>query len=178
MEAEVDFKPNRRKGIPTVTPEDFWKRIVKPEGCWLYDGAKEVNGYGYLSNPLGNKPKFITAHKLAWILTNGPVPEGKSVLHSCDVRACVNPAHLRLGTHQENMDDMLGRHRRVTKLTADQVREIRQRLSTYPTDRRLPNGLLKNMGAEYGVTDKTIWEIRTNPDKWRHAVPHPSKVEK
>jgi hypothetical protein len=84
-EETIEIKPNRRLGRLTVlTPEQFFGRILKPSGCWLYDGAKEINGYGYLSNPFGDSPKFITAHRAAWIYTHGPIPEGMIVCHTCD----------------------------------------------------------------------------------------------
>lgn len=160
MEAEVEIKENRRLGVLEVTPDEFWDRIIKPEGCWLYDGAKEINGYGYLKNPLGEKPKYITAHRLAWILTYGPVPDGKVVMHTCDVRSCVNPQHLRLGTHEENMADMRAKKRgtygersSTAILTEEAVRYIR---SVYWCKGKRSNApeLAKKYGCSPGAVHK------------------------
>lgn len=167
MEDEVVIKQNRRRSIPAVTPEDFWRRIVKPDGCWLYDGCKEINGYGYLQNPLGDTPKFITAHRLAWILTFGPVPEGMHVMHKCDVRACVNPEHLRLGTHQENMDDKTAKRRNISILTPEDVREIRAAYAALGNVKKVPNGFNEALGKKYGVGGKTVWEVRRGIN-WSH----------
>ena len=84
--------------------ERFWARVQKGDGCWIYGGAKlpkEIGGYGWVSY----KGKRIGAHRLAWMLTNGPIPPGMEVCHSCDNGPCCNPAHLFLGTHAENMGD-------------------------------------------------------------------------
>ena len=143
MEADITIPENKNtaKARGTITPEMFWQRVLKPDGCWLYDGAKEANGYGYLSNPLGDKPKFITAHRLAWILTNGPIPEGMRVLHTCDIRSCVNPEHLRLGTDFDNAMDKMMKGRAVGVLSAGQVREIRRRLAAGEKQSRIARAL-------------------------------------
>ena len=77
-----------------------------PDDCWEWTGYRE-NGYGraFVTG------KSTRTHRLAWEHANGPIPEGAFVLHSCDNRACCNPAHLRVGTHQDNMDDMSSRKR-------------------------------------------------------------------
>jgi hypothetical protein len=72
-----------------------------PDACWIWQGAKMTKGYGVVHF----NGKLIGAHRMAWILANGPIPEGKYVCHSCDVRTCVNPAHLWLGTAQSNNED-------------------------------------------------------------------------
>jgi hypothetical protein len=126
-DAEIDIKPNRRhRANDEITAELFWQRIMKPVGCWLYTGAKESNGYGYLQNPFGDKPKFLTAHRAAWIYANGPIPEGMLVLHRCDVRSCINPEHLFLGTHSENATDKAVKGRAGAVITPEQVREVRR----------------------------------------------------
>ena len=151
-----------------MTPEKFWTRIQKPVGCWLYDGAKESNGYGYLTNPFPDGPQFITAHKLAWILTNGPVPDGLLVLHKCDIRACCNPDHLFLGTDADNINDGIakGRINRITraKLTEDQVREIRRDFKA--VSKRRTNA--RELAGRYNISVGVIHRIVTG-DIWTHV---------
>ena len=153
------INPNRRSSIKHTTPEVFWQRMKKPVDCWLYDGARDVNGYGYLKNPLGDSPKFTTAHRLAWILTNGPIPEGMQIRHKCDIRNCCNPAHLELGTHADNMTDKMQRRRCSSKLNEAQVREIRELVKTKGN---------KEVAELYGVTPCTIWCIKARR-KWKHV---------
>lgn len=66
------------------------------------------------------------AHRVSFLLFKGPIPKGLFVLHSCDIRHCVNPEHLRVGTHEENMRDALVRGHLRVKLTPEQVIEIRR----------------------------------------------------
>jgi hypothetical protein len=92
--------------------ERFWEKVI-PEpnsGCWLWMGALIGNGYGLLGGgPRGSKALF--AHRFSWELHNGLVPDGLWVLHRCDVRHCVNPAHLFLGDRTENIRDMYAKGR-------------------------------------------------------------------
>lgn len=85
----------------------FWNKVEKTTSCWLWIGSKTGSGYGKLKR----KGKFYTAHRVSWEVYNGPIPKGMLVLHTCDVRNCVNPKHLFLGTHQDNMDDMVRKGR-------------------------------------------------------------------
>lgn len=81
---------------------------VKPsdDGCWIWQLSKfKTTGYG--------KFRGYVAHRASWMAFRGPIPEGLCVLHRCDVRACVNPAHLFLGTQQENLRDMTEKGRAV-----------------------------------------------------------------
>lgn len=85
----------------------FWARIEKTDGCWWWRGPLMPNGYGHLVAD-GIRYK---AHRLSYQLAHGPIPSGLLVLHSCDNRGCVNPAHLRIGTQVDNMEDCVARGR-------------------------------------------------------------------
>lgn len=91
--------------------ERFWMKAKKMEsGCWIFQGCKDKWGYAHFAV----KHKRHQAHRFAWMLANGPVANGLHVLHRCDNPPCVNPAHLFLGTNEENMLDkrLKGRERR------------------------------------------------------------------
>ncbi len=103
----------------------------RTDDCWLFTGCKDGGGYGNLP-ALGQ----VKAHRVSWLVHRGPIPKGMKVLHKCDVRNCVNPTHLFIGTQADNVRDMMekGRHRVVpqygernpmARLTRPQVDEIR-----------------------------------------------------
>lgn len=97
---------------PKRTPllERFWSRVEKTENCWLYGGKTFGNKYGTITTG-GHNGKNLTAHRLSYELHHGPVPRGKFVCHKCDVKNCVNPAHLYAGDHEDNTRDIVERQR-------------------------------------------------------------------
>src|ERR1035437_9401783 len=114
------------------------------DGCWPFKGAKNWNGYGSFVR----RGKRYKAHRVVYELAHGPIPEGKSICHSCDNPPCCNLKHLWAGSHRENMADMGAKGRVVTnprrgtasiqaKLTDDQVRSIR---SEYVRQKPGPRG--------------------------------------
>lgn len=138
----------------------FTDKVRKTETCWLFEGGIGKSGYGvfWLDG------KSISAHRFAYELWIGELPEGAMVLHSCGNRTCVNPAHLRLGDHAENMRDMVqhGKHLRgerhhFTPLTKDDVRDIR---ASYDTTKRL--------ARRYGISTTAIYNIKARKS-WKHV---------
>lgn len=149
-----------------ITKEVLQSRIlVKPEtGCWIYMG---VSGEGLVDLYPRTKVrgKTILIHRLSYMLYVGPIPDGLDLLHSCNNPHCCNPAHLRAGTHTENMQDKVlanTQHRPTggknvkAKLSEEQVRLIL-------ADPRK----VSVIAAEYGVTRTNIHDIRAR-NTWTH----------
>jgi hypothetical protein len=90
-----------------LTEEHFWSQFDKTGECWIWTGSKTPTGYGKHTV----KGVTISTHRLAWMLTHGPIPEEMCVCHHCDVPPCGNPEHLFLGTQQENIWDMFKKKR-------------------------------------------------------------------
>ncbi len=152
----------------------FEERIKKhsaPEpnsGCWLWTKCTDTNGYGQTTV----NRRTRQAHRLSYEVFRGPIPKGKWVLHSCDTRCCVNPDHLRLGTPQDNSDDMVRRGRSGrgerggnAKYTEAQVMAWRDRYSK--------NERMKDIAASEGVPYPTLYEA-VRGKKWTH-LPVPPK---
>jgi hypothetical protein len=146
----------------------FESRVVEvlPSGCQIWMGGINDQGYGLIRHGLRHK----RAHRVAWEMANGPIPEGLVVLHRCDVPSCVNPAHLSVGTQAENLKDMFakGRQKRTgakgerqgsVKLTAEAVRSIRQLFGTIPT---------KQIAAMFHVDPSNVRLIAARK-AWRHV---------
>lgn len=131
------------------------------ERCAIWPITDKRNGYAVMKHRGG----FIKVYRLMYELFVGPIPKGMSVLHSCDNPACINPAHLRVATHAENMAEMArkGRSARGTrhpcaKLTEDLVREIRTSDET-----------LHQLAARLGMGISALGSVRRR-ETWRHIV--------
>lgn len=175
----------------------FWPKVKQTEGCWLWLGAKNPDGYGVFRI----KNRGTSAHRIAYALKVGHIPTGVSVLHSCDNRSCVRPDHLFLGTQLENVNDMMkkGRgHKARGDLNASRLYpEKRPRGDTHPfrlhpelhaQGERAANAKLKEgqvieirrswearelsqhaLARKYGVTLTTVNSI-VNGKTWRHLL--------
>jgi len=95
-----------RHGLPIL--ERLAAHAPATEGCWLWQGAHDGDGYGLVKVD----GKLRRAARVAWEATYGPIPAGLSVLHSCDNPPCIRPDHLMVGTQRANIRDMLGKGRR------------------------------------------------------------------
>ena len=89
--------------------ERFWEKVARAgaEECWLWTAGLGTDGYGSIGVSRG----AVRAHRVSWEIAFGAIPSGLCVLHKCDVRTCVNPSHLFLGTTQDNTADMVSKGR-------------------------------------------------------------------
>lgn len=142
--------------MPTLA-ERFWEKVdVRgPDECWNWIRCKMPYGYGKFG--INNKTQM--AHRVSYELANGPIPKGLFVCHTCDNPRCVNPAHLFVGTHADNMRDMTGKRRQtigernaMAKLTSAEVAEIRSRCVGH-------RGEQVRIAREFGVSNSTICNI-------------------
>lgn len=138
----------------TSATDRLWSRVEKTDGCWLWTGAKNTGGYGMIQ--VGGRP--IGAHRLSWELAHGPIPKGAMVLHSCDVRHCVRPDHLRVGSALENAADAVARGRKRSHYDyLVSLRSAALRLGVQPATLRqqIRNGKL-------AATMLGGWHVRTS----------------
>lgn len=159
-----------------LTPADesrFWAKVNKDgptmphmdTPCWVWTATKVRTGYGQIK--VGGK--MILSHRVAWTIENGPIPPGLCIIHQCDNPSCARASHLHIGTHQDNMDDMAAKGRRVVArgedqgratLTSSNVIEIRAKYAAGGTT-------LKGLAAQFGVSFGLIGHI-INRRLWKH----------
>lgn len=146
----------------------FWNKIKKagPDECWEWQRGKEKNGYGHT----WFHKRQMRAHRVAFELAYGDIPEGMLVCHSCDNPPCCNPRHLFLGTNRDNHADCVkkGRSRRGSKsnkakLTESQVLEIRNAYTG-------KWGHQTELSKLYGVSTWVISSI-VRGESWKHVLP-------
>lgn len=100
--------------VPPAARVRFSRRVDvrSPSECWPYLGVITQHGYGTMSITVAGVSRPVGAHRIAYRIAKGPIPDGMVVMHSCDNPRCVNPAHLSLGTQRENMADMFAKGRK------------------------------------------------------------------
>lgn len=100
-------EPSTPMDLSAADLDRFWRQVQKGPDCWLWTGTRTTAGYGQFNL----HDRHWQAHRVAWQLTNGPIPDGLWALHHCDVPHCVRPDHVFLGTHTDNMRDAADKHR-------------------------------------------------------------------
>lgn len=154
----------------------FWQKAAltaNTDHCW--DWQRTITRTGYAMTTLTHKPdvfqstnaKTVSAHRLAYALFYKSDPGGRMVLHSCDNRRCINPHHLRLGTHRDNMDDAVSRKRHArgerstrSKLSEKDVVQMRQ-LSAEGMDYR-------DIARQFPIVEARHVKNVINRKAWRH----------
>lgn len=142
--------------------ERFWEKVErrKPDECWPWLGST-AGGYGRLFSMEDGQRKVVAASRLSYEIANGLIPKGMEVLHECDNPPCVNPKHLHLGTHADNMKEASERRRfknhvrgsrhHNAVLTPAKARAVRRR--------RVAGESLRSIAASYGVSKTTVQRV-------------------
>lgn len=151
--------------------DHFWAKVDKrgPDECWEWQGKTNPKGYGQVKHR-----GMQTAHRIAWYLTNGEIPEGGWICHHCDNRVCCNPAHLYVGDGLTNATDRRERGRSRprrgedngrSKLTVEQVDEIR---AAFPGG-RFRRGQRQELAERFGVTGQSIY-FAVKGETWKGSA--------
>ena len=135
-------------------------------GCWLWVGGLGAKAYGSIRSESGKK---IGAHRLSYEMHKGPIPLGMFVRHKCDNPPCVNPDHLEVGTHTDNMCDMYKRQRNRQRKGSSHHKAILDEATVAAIKQTLSEGVTGALLAvKYNVSVSTISLIRRGKI-WRHV---------
>ena len=158
--------------------EALWSRVDKSGGqdnCWLWTAGTTTGGYGEITY----KQKGHYAHRTAYELVIGPIPDGMLVCHKCDNRLCCNPEHFFLGSISDNISDMhakgrayhaLGERHGKAQLTEKQAREIKALMvPAWVYGRRKYTTKVSDVAKAYGVSDATISNLIAGRI-WKHLT--------
>ncbi|MBW4599742.1 MAG: HNH endonuclease [Calothrix sp. FI2-JRJ7] len=181
---------------PQNFEDKFWQRVEKTETCWLWKSSKTRDGYGLFQKD--GRRQY--AHRIAWELYHKtPIPNGMFICHVCDVPSCVRDSHLFLGTHKDNMQDMISKGRNFAITKPERIaRGERHRSRTKPesivkgeavntaklTQQQIdeirrryhpkaryghPGSRAGQLAQEFGVSRSQIWKIVTNK-AWKAEI--------
>ena len=144
----------------------FWTHVDRsagPEACWLWTGFIRENGYGII----GIKGKEYKAHRVSYFIEHGRIDNDRLVLHHCDVRSCVNPAHLFLGTPKDNSQDAVKKGRNTRLYGEDNGKAKLTRAAVLKIRRMCRSGQMyqKTVARLFGVSEATVSYV-VNGGRW------------
>lgn len=141
----------------------FWVKVQKGDGCWEWSATKNNRGYGMV----GINYHHYLAHRISYLIHNGPFQKRAKVLHKCDNPKCVNPEHLFLGSMKDNTKDMLEKGRGAVgtrsihaKVTEDDVLQMRIMSSE--------GASTAEIARRFGLTPGTV-SVAVRGLKWKHV---------
>lgn len=153
---------------PLNTAQKFWSRTQKTDTCWLWKGTRTLKKHGKTRGLFSFHGSYRQVHRLAYEFCYGSIENGLYVLHKCDVTDCVNPSHLFLGTHRDNMEDMKKKGRSAkgskhgrAKITESNVQEMRRQY--YAGVKSGPT-----LASEYGLSISTTMDA-IRKISWKHV---------
>ena len=150
---------------------NYWNKVAVqgPIECWPWTASTRGDGYGAfgIGNVKDGTKRMVSSHRLAYYLSHNDQWPENYACHTCNNKLCCNPGHIYDGTHQDNMDDMTsgdrqarGENQGLSKLTEDQVLEIRSRYEPWIVT-------LRTLAAEYGISNQVIHDI-IQRRIWKH----------
>lgn len=166
------YDRQRREAADSMLADRFYSYVEKTDGCWIWRGPTSPDGYGVLTY----HNRATRAHRLAYIIAHGAIPDGTIICHTCDNPRCVRPDHLYAGSFSDNRRDAQERNRWARKnienvprgernskarLTEDDVRDIRTSLARGETQAAI--------AKRYGVKQVTISNIKLGVT-WKHVT--------
>lgn len=146
----------------------FWSKVKIEEWdeCWEWQATKNWGGYGQV-----RKGKMVLAHRVAWELIFGPIPNEMNVLHKCDNRACCNPNHLFLGTNQDNVNDRVAKGRSARFIGEKHPRVKLAELEVINILDEYKRGISrKNIAQKYNIGMSQLHRI-IHGQSWKHIKP-------
>ena len=152
-----------REDTPEYLLERFLPRIDRrdPDECWEWTSTLNATGYGVLMARIDGRMRHFSAHRSAYALEHGLIPDGIFVCHTCDNRKCCNPSHLFLGTPMDNSRDMVSKRRcqfgeghHGARLSTEKAREIR---SLYQRGSR--DFCHRALASRYGVSQEAVRKV-------------------
>ena len=166
----MTWRATARLTIATVQNRLRARCLVDANGCWLWTKSLNPKGYGK-THVWANGKVESRAHRVSYLAFVGPIPSNRIVMHLCNTNSCINPTHLKLGTHSDNMAHAMrsgthvnGERHPGCKLSDAQVLDIRERFAR--------GEIRHHLAKRFGVSWKLIRRIcdnnyRTNPTKSR-----------